>query len=71
MRLAGLEHDDKGRTVLVCRGGLFGLQIKKFVAASRIATKFWNWLELPGLRVVPDSVSFQLDEWKEELEGRP
>lgn len=36
---------------------------QKFVAQREFPKGYWTWLELPNLTLVPDSLSFQLDEW--------
>ena len=35
-----------------------------FKAVSVIVPmKYWEWLEMPDMKVVPDTLSFQLDAW--------
>ena len=37
---------------------------RKFIAESvTIPGKYWSWLEMPGLHLVPDNLSLQLDAW--------
>jgi len=37
---------------------------RKFVAVDRMVGEYWTWLELPDYSLVPDRLSFQLNEWK-------
>lgn len=46
-------------------------ETRKFRATNRIAGKFWTWLEYPNMTLVPDYLSFQLDEWKVYLDSIP
>lgn len=38
---------------------------RSFMAVSHVAGKFYSWVEMPDNSLVPDSLSFQLDTWKE------
>ena len=40
------------------------VETRRFKAVACIADDYWRWLELPDMRLVPDSLSFQLDAWK-------
>lgn len=35
----------------------------RYQATERIAGKFYTWIKLPDKTIVPDHLSFQLDEW--------
>lgn len=48
---------------------LFGLIKTKttFTSDRKIVGKFRNWLSEPNKMIVPDHLSFQLDEWNDVL----
>ena len=37
--------------------------IRTFMTNRKIAGRFYSWVELPNKTIVPDGLSFQLDEW--------
>ena len=55
--------------ITVEESSLFGLiKTKTTFTSNRIITgKFRNWLKEPNKLIVPDHLSFQLDEWNEAL----
>jgi hypothetical protein len=36
----------------------------RYLADRQSTANYWHWLRLPGLVLVPDVVSFQLDAWQ-------
>ena len=54
-----------GKSVITTEKSKFRFWKKeqKFVAQKEFPKGYWTWLELPNLTLVPDSLSFQLDEW--------
>ncbi len=37
--------------------------IVKFLQGDNLAGKYYKWLELPGLTLISNHISFQLDAW--------
>ena len=53
-----------GKTVITTENRfLFWKTQTKFIAQKESPKGYWTWLELPNLTLVPDNLSFQLDEW--------
>ena len=65
MKLKKIESID-GKTVISV-SSFFGLKTTQYVATRKITTDYWEWLSLPGMNLVPDCISFQLDAWKREI----
>jgi len=38
-------------------------QIQYLAESETVKGEYWSWLELPGKKLVPDLLSFQLDAW--------
>lgn len=36
---------------------------RTFIANKEYPEGYWNWVEMPNKTIVPDRLSFQLDEW--------
>jgi len=68
MRCIGHKIQPDGKTVLITETKRFlrKPKVREFCATRRIAGRFWQWLELPDKILVPDLLSFQLNEWLEE-----
>ncbi len=64
MKLTGKEQVD-GKTVLVTSTRRFILKpkIRKFIEGRKLCAGYWDWLELPDKKIIPDCLSFQLDAW--------
>lgn len=45
----------------------FGIKLKPikrtFIANKEYPKGYWNWVEMPNKTIVPDMLSFQLNEW--------
>jgi hypothetical protein len=67
MKVIAKETDEKGKTILTIEQGIFKTKIK-YMATSRIAGQFFTWVKLPNKTLVPDKLSFQLDEWKKDFD---
>ena len=38
---------------------------EKYIAVKRIVGEYYSWVKHPNNTMVPDHMSFQLDQWKE------
>lgn len=36
---------------------------RTFIANKEYPKGYWNWVEMPNKKIVPDMLSFQLNEW--------
>lgn len=62
MRCIGIEHG-RNPIVIVERKFLWMRKVTRYQASGRIAGDFYKWVKLPDRTIVPDVMSFQLDEW--------
>lgn len=38
---------------------------RRFITGRQLTANFWEWLELPGKKLIGDDLSFRLDAWKQ------
>ena len=37
--------------------------IRQFKGLDNLSNRYWAWVELPDINLVPDGLAFQLDSW--------
>jgi hypothetical protein len=70
MKLKSITCDDLGRAIITTEQSYFFFWKKQrqFKELRQVVPGFWSWGEVPGLHLVPDNLSFQLDMWRRELQ---
>lgn len=65
MRMISKYENEEGKTVIETESKiLFFKNRRRFIEVEKIVGEFFKWLELPNYSLVPDDLSFQLNEWK-------
>lgn len=61
----GIEEFKGKPVVITSKKSWFGFKSKtvKFLCSENYVSTYWKWLKLPEMILVPDNMSFQLDEW--------
>lgn len=65
MRMISKEVNSDGKIVITTENSflIFWKLKQSFEAQREFPKGYWTWLELPDHTLVPDGLSFQLDEW--------
>lgn len=63
MKMISKEVINDKTVITVETRGLLGRKQRSFEAQREIPKGYWDWLELPNRKLVPDGLSFQLDAW--------
>jgi len=67
MKVIASKIDGDRKTILVVEHGIFKTRTE-YLAKEKIIEDFYTWVKLPNKTIVPDRLSFQLDEWKKDFD---